>query len=176
MDYEQAASYWEEKDSRSVKMERGALLAVMEEFIAAHNTCALATGCGTFVRCTPIEYSYLNGKFWMLSEGGLKFRALAGNSNVCLAIFDPYSGFGALGGMQVTGTAEMVEPWSGEYLQLLAFKKLSAENLKRLPHTLYLIRVTPERIDFLWSKFKKLGYDPRQQLTFGSTDAENGER
>ena len=99
MDYEQAASYWEEKDSRSVKMERGALLAVMEEFIAAHNTCALATGCGTFVRCTPIEYSYLNGKFWMLSEGGLKFRALAGNSNVCLAIFDPYSGFGALGGM-----------------------------------------------------------------------------
>ena len=171
MDYELAASYWEKQDSQTVKIDQSVLLDDAEKFIMAHNTCALATGFGTFVRCTPIEYSYLDGKFWMLSEGGLKFRALACNSNVCLAIFDPYGGFAALGGMQVTGTAEIIEPWSENYLKLLAFKKLPAENLKKLPHVLYLIRVTPVRIDFLCSEFKKRGYASRQQLIFEPTDA-----
>ena len=29
----------------------------LEEYIRANNTCALATGAGSYVRCTPIEYS-----------------------------------------------------------------------------------------------------------------------
>lgn len=166
MNYEKAASYWEEMSASSVRMDRDDLRAEMEKFIAAHNTCALATGCGDFVRCTPIEYSFRDGKFWMLSEGGLKFHALKHNRNVCLAIFDAYSGFGKLGGMQVTGTAQIVEPTSKEYLAALADRGIPAENLKKLPHELYLICVTPSRIDFLWSGFKKLGYDSRQFLTF----------
>jgi hypothetical protein len=83
---------------------------------------------------------------------------------VCLAIYDSYAGFGQLGGMQVTGTAELAEPWTGEYMDLLAFKKIPAENLKKMPVTMYLIKVTPTRIDFLCSKFKNLGFDSRQHL------------
>lgn len=166
MDYDKAASYWEEKDHSSVKMNRNDLLAAMEKFIETHNTCALATGSSDFVRCTPIEYSYLGGKFWMISEGGLKFRALKNNKNVCLAVFEPYEGFGKLAGMQVSGTARLVEPMTREYLDLLAFKKIPVESLEKLPHELNVICVTPVRIDFLWSEFKKLGYDSRQSLTF----------
>lgn len=59
MDYQKAASYWEEKDT--VKMEKSKLIQEVEEFIASHNTCALATGCDDFVRCTPIEYTYMDG-------------------------------------------------------------------------------------------------------------------
>ena len=44
-----------------------------------------------------------DSSFWMFSEGGLKFFALERNENVCLAIYDPYDGFGKLDGMQVTG-------------------------------------------------------------------------
>jgi len=166
MDYEKAESYWQEKDAKTVSMEQVALLAEMKKFILAHNTCALATGFGEFVRCTPIEYSFMDEKFWMLSEGGLKFHALKNNKNVCIAIYDPYDGFGKLGGMQITGTAKMIEPMSEEYLSLLAFKKIPVESLKKLPHELHLVCVTPSRIDFLWSEFKKLGYDSRQHLTF----------
>lgn len=162
MDYQKAASYY----TQAVKMEPGALLLEMKNFITTHNTCALATGCGEFVRCTPIEYCYMDEKFWLISEGGQKFRALEKNKNVCIAIYDSYSGFSSLGGMQVTGKANLVEPWSEEYLKLLAFKKLPAESLKKLPHALYLIRITPTKIEFLWSEFKKMGYDPRQSLTF----------
>lgn len=164
MNYKEAAAYWDRKDSEAVHMEPKALLEKMEKFISAHNTCALATGCETLIRCTPIEYTYKDRKFWMLSEGGLKFQALEKNRKVCLAIYDSFEGFGRLAGMQVTGEVEMVEPWSEEYLNLLAFKKIDAERLKKMSHTLYLIKVEPIQIDFLWSGFQKDGYDCRQCL------------
>ncbi|MDF3000412.1 MAG: hypothetical protein K0Q48_531 [Bacillota bacterium] len=166
MDYQKAASYWIEKDAKAVCMDYDLLLDEMEKFILAHNTCALATGCGDFVRCTPIEYNYKGRKFWMFSEGGLKFQALENNKNVCLAIYDSYVGFAQLGGMQVSGIAEIVEPWTDEYLDLLAFRKIPVENMKRLPTTMYLIKITPVRIDFLCSEFKKSGFDVRQHLCF----------
>jgi hypothetical protein len=166
MDYEKAASYWEEKDAGEKKMERGELLAEIESFLTAHNTCALATGCGDFVRCTPIEYAWRGGKFWLFSEGGLKFRGLQKNRNVCLAVFDSYGGFGNLGGMQITGTAELVEPWSPEYLAAAEFKKIPVESLRRLEHPMYLICVAPSRIDFLSSALRRRGFGARQHLEF----------
>ena len=162
MDYKKAASYWMEKDEKATRMDHDLLLAQIERFILAHNTCAMATGCGDFVRCTPIEYNYKDGRFWFFSEGGLKFRALEDNKNLCLAIYDSYIGFGQIGGMQIAGTAEIVEPWTDEYMNLLEFKKIKAEKLKQLPTTMYLIKVTPTRIDFLCSEFTQMGYNSRQ--------------
>ena len=99
----------------------------MEEYIQANNTCALATAAGDFVRCTPLEYTYHDDCFWIFSEGGEKFYALEKNKNVCLVIFDKYEGFGKLKGMQVTGLASIVEPFSQEYVQAADFRKDSTE-------------------------------------------------
>ena len=173
MDYKKAASYWIERDANAAKMDRDELLTYIKKFIKEHNTCAMATGCGDFVRCTPIEYNYKDGRFWLFSEGGLKFRGLEGNKNVCLAIYDSYTGFGKLNGMQITGIAEIVEPWTDEYMDLLAFKKIPAENLKKLSVTMHLIKVTPTRIDFLCSDFKNMGFDSRQHLSLSSGELSN---
>ena len=167
MDYDAAAEYWIQKDKNSARMPKEELLVAMEQFIKAHNTCALATGAGDFVRCTPIEYNYVDGAFYLLSEGGLKFRALRDNKNVCLAIFESYSGFGNLKGMQVSGKADMVEPYSDEYNRLLEIKKIPLEAIKKLPQQLHLVKITPTVIDYLNSDFKKDGFDSRQQLQFG---------
>lgn len=167
MDYDSAAEYWIQKDKSSVKMPREELLVAMEQFIVEHNTCALATGAGDFVRCTSIEYNYIDGAFYLLSEGGLKFRALRDNKNVCLAIFEPYSGFGNLKGMQVSGKADIVESFSDEYNRLLAVKKIPVEAIRKLPQPLHLIKITPVEIDYLNSDFKKAGFDSRQQLQYG---------
>jgi hypothetical protein len=164
MDYEQAASYWEKQDAHAKKADSKLLTAKAETFIAAHNTCALATGFGTQVRCTPIEYTYWQGCFWLLSEGGQKFRGLKENKNVCLAIYDAYKGFGDLGGMQVTGKAQLIEPWSETYLALLRFKKIPEAALRQLDHPMYLIQIQPVHIDFLSSEFKSLGFASRQQI------------
>ena len=51
IDYDKAASVWVEKDKNSVHMEEDALKDKIDEFIKAHNTCALAVASGVFVRC-----------------------------------------------------------------------------------------------------------------------------
>ncbi len=165
-EYKAAAEYWNVKDRDSVKVERDELLADVEAYILVNNTCALATGSGSFVRCTPIEYTYRDGAFWFFTEGGKKFIALEKNHNVCLAIFDRYEGFGKLKGMQVDGTAEIIKPFSKEYIELAEYKKLSIEALKKLSHPLYLLHVIPIRIDFLNSDFKEMGYSNRQFIEF----------
>lgn len=164
--YDEAASYWKKKEAASVKLPREEVLAEVEKYILANNTCALATGSGEFVRCTPIEYHYHDGAFWMFSEGGEKFYALKENKNVCLAIFDKYAGFGKLKGMQVTGTAQIIVPFSEEYNAAAKAKNISVDALKKLPGVMNLIKVVPEKIEFLNSGFKEKGGDSRQSVGF----------
>lgn len=159
-----AARYWDEKDADSVKLDQAKLQAMVEDYIQSNNTCALATGIGDYVRCTPIEYSYHDGCFWMFSEGGKKFIGLAKNSNVCLAIYDKYEGFGKLRGIQVTGRAQLVEPFSEAYNAHAAIKKIPLDALRKLKSPMHLIRVRPTRMDCLFSDFKELGCAPRQAL------------
>lgn len=159
-----AARYWDEKDADSVRLDSETLRAMVEDYIKANNTCALATGSGDYVRCTPIEYSYHDGCFWMFSEGGRKFIGLAENRNVCLAIYDKYEGFGKLHGVQVMGKAALIEPFSPPYLDHAAYKKISLDFLKNLKCPMHLICVHPTRIDCLFSDFKELGCAPRQTL------------
>lgn len=164
MDYEAAANYWIEKDKDAVKMDREELLPEIEAFLKKHKVCALATAVGEFVRCTPIEYNYVDGCFYLFSEGGLKFRALEKNKHVCLAVYEESAGFGNLAGLQVTGTAEIVAPWSEEYVKIVEFKKIPVEALKKLPQPINLIKIVPEDFEFLNSDFKKKGFSSRQQL------------
>jgi nitroimidazol reductase NimA-like FMN-containing flavoprotein (pyridoxamine 5'-phosphate oxidase superfamily) len=164
--YQRAAKHWQIKDAQNINMEHEQLLQAIDEYINQNNTCALATGAGDFVRCTPIEYAYHDHAFWMFSEGGEKFLALEKNPNVCLAIYDKYDGFGNLKGMQVSGTVEIVEPFSAEYNAAAEFKKIPLAALKQLPEPMNLLKVTPVRIDFLNSDFKKAGYASRQHLVF----------
>ncbi len=163
-DYVKAIEHWKPVDAAAVKMPDEKLKAAIEEYICKNNICALATGSGSQIRNTPIEYSYHDGAFWMFSEGGEKFIGLEKNKQVCLAIFDGYAGFRKLKGMQVQGEADIIEPFSEEYIAAAAFKKIPIEALKKLPQTMYLIKVVPERIDFLNSDFKKDGYGSRQEL------------
>jgi nitroimidazol reductase NimA-like FMN-containing flavoprotein (pyridoxamine 5'-phosphate oxidase superfamily) len=164
MNYEKAATYWVEKDKESIKMDSDALQKKIIDYIEKHNTCALAVAAGDFVRCTPIEYNYVDDSFYLFSEGGLKFKALKYNKNVCLAIYEEYKGFGKLNGLQVTGTAEIVAPWSEEYLKLLAFKKIPETAMRKLPDPMNLIKIVPTVMEFLCSDLKNEGYGSRQRL------------
>lgn len=163
-EYERAANYWKEKDAQSEKLDQASLKKAVEEYIQANNTGALAVASGDLVRCTPLEYSYNEGCFWIFSEGGEKFRALEKNKNVCLAIFDKYEGFGKLKGMQVTGTAELIKPFSAEYVQAAEARKIPIKALEKLPQPMNLIKIKPKKIEFTNSDFKKNGAGSRQVL------------
>jgi len=163
-EFTEAAEYWTRKEALQEKPPREKILKRITGFIKSNNTCALATGTGDFVRCTPIEYSYHEGAFWMFSEGGQKFRALEKNTNVCLAIYEKYKGFGEIEGLQVMGEAEIVEPFSEEYLAEIEWKKIPLKAFEKLPRPMCLIKVTPKHFDFLCSALKEEGLDVRQPL------------
>jgi hypothetical protein len=163
-DYDTAAAHWEERDRDSVHVDPAALKEKIENFIGAHNTCALATASADMVRNTPIEYNYVKGCFYFFSEGGLKFKGLKENKNVGIAIFEPCGGFGKLKSLQVQGKASMVEPFSDEYLELMDHKKIPMAAMKKLPQPMNLIKVEPISFDYLDSELKKDGFGSRQHL------------
>jgi menaquinone-dependent protoporphyrinogen IX oxidase len=150
------------KDEGEKNVNEQVLKNYIEDFIKNHNTCTLATGCDDRVRSTPIEYIFMDGFIYIISEGGEKFLNLILNPNVSICIYDPYKSMNELGGMQIMGNAEMVDIGSGEYISVLKEKSLKYENIISLPFTLNLIKVNIKKIEFLWSEFRKLGYDAKQ--------------
>ena len=118
MDYDKAAGFWVKKDKETAVCPD--VKERLDAFLAAHHVCALAAAANDFVRCTPLEYTYLEHAFWIFSEGGLKFRALKENRHVCLAVFDSDPSFGGLHSAQIMGTAEIVETFSAEYEKMIA--------------------------------------------------------
>lgn len=166
MNYDEASEYWTSRE-RSYKRHPEAKKSLLD-FITTHHICALATGAGDFVRCTPIEYNWVDQAFWLFSEGGLKFRALKDNKNVCLAIYDEVKGlgFGQLHSVQISGTAEIIMPFSEDYMKLLAYKHIPEAAIRKMQPPIHLIRIFPAEADYLNSDFKKDGYDSRQHILF----------
>ena len=163
-EYDRAARYWTSRDAVGTRLPREDALARIDAFLSTHTTCALATGNGTFVRCTPLEYAWHDGRIWILSEGGLKFRGLAHNAHVCLAVFDPYTTMGQTHGLQVTGTADIVGEDDPHYARELAGKGLTVERLHRMGARLHLLRITPQSYDLLDSDLRGEGVDARQHV------------
>ena len=93
MDYQEASQYWVEKEKGDVHLAREELLKKIDQFISGHNTMALATGYDTFVRCTPVEYNYYDGFFYIFAEVGKKFIGLEKNPHVSFSVFEPYLAF-----------------------------------------------------------------------------------
>lgn len=166
MDFEKAQNYWVEKDAADKHMSPEEVKKEIDAFSSSHNTLALATGYGDYVRCTPVEYTYYKDSYWIMSEGGKKFIGLEKNRNVAFAVFDPYEGFGKINGMQVEGTAELIEPFSEEYNAFLALKKIPVEAIKKLPEPMPMIRIVPKDTDLLESALKEKGYSSRQHYTY----------
>ena len=162
MDYDAAARYWDDKSTAAPLMITGELKARIDKFIFAHNTCALAMASSDMVRCTPIEYNYLDGIFHLFSEGGCKFRALKDNKLVGMAIYESYGGFGNLKSLQIKGRAGIIEPFCEEYMKMLEYKKIPVETIRKMPQPMNLIKIIPESFDYLDSDLKKEGFNIRQ--------------
>lgn len=153
------------KDKTS-KMPRHQVRARIEDFIQEHDTCSLSTGVGERVRGTPIEYTYQDGYMYILSEGGEKFANIMLNNNVALAIYEPFQGMNKLGGMQIKGTAFLVEENTPEYKEIIARKGIEYEKLAKFPAKLNAIKIKMQEVEFTWYKFKEMGYEIKQYYNY----------
>ncbi len=166
MDYSKASQYWIDKEKDSVKVKKEELLEKINAFISSHNTMALATGYGDEVRCTPLEYNYYDGYFYIFSEGGEKFRYIEKNRHVSCAIFDAYMGFSSIHSLQVTGHIEVIEPDNEEFAAVCTKKGLNIKAIEKMGVPFHLLKIIPERYEFLDSSLKKEGYSNRQKYIF----------
>ncbi len=164
-EYKKAAEFWKSKECKEMPAEL--LKSAVDEFLCNSSVCALATGTGDYVRCTPLEFSYHDSRFWIFTEGGEKFIGLEKNKSVSLAVFDKNPKFSELKSVQVMGTAELIETMSDEYVAHAEYKKVPVNALQNLAdkgELMYLLCITPTRMDVLFSDFKKQGYDSKQRL------------
>lgn len=138
----------------------------IEEFLNCHTTCTLSTSSYKRVRGTPIEYNYKNNHIYLLTEGGEKFCNLLKNCSVSLSIYDNFQGMGKLAGMQIDGQAFLIDEKSREYKDILNLKGVSFENIIKLPITMNIIKIKLLKAEFIYYKFKSLGYDSKQIYYF----------
>ena len=160
-------NFWKEQQKTAKHMDREQALAHILGFIERHNTCALATGTGDFVRCTPIEYTFMDGEFYLYSEGGDKFVGLEKNLNVSLAIFEYYGDKNDSHGLQVMGRATLYPPRCELFKKVLAFKGIPYDVMKAAKVDVALIRITPMVYEMYDTDFVKAGFDVRQIVRFG---------
>lgn len=142
------------------------VLEAIETFLRQHTTCVLATGQGTAVRATPIEYLYDEKKIYLFSEGGKKFANLYRNPQVGLAVFDSYAGFEKLAGLQLTGRCRMIEPDEPRYMTIAAAKGITKERIAAMPVILHVLEIQLTEAVFLWAGFLKHGKTVRQVYRF----------
>ncbi len=162
MNYEAAAEFWIEKDKDAVKMPPDELRKELDAFLKDEKVCTLAVADGDFIRCTPLTYAYREGRFYIFSEGGRKFRALAKNKNVALEIHAEYRGLGTAKSVQVTGEAEVIGADDEDFIARANAAGMNGASLKKMG--LILIVVTARKLEYLNSELRKRGYCPRQQL------------
>lgn len=143
-------------------MPERALKNTIDEFIKKHNMLAFATGSGSYVRCSPVEYIYDRGCFYLITEGGNKFRGLLQNPQVSVGIYDAYQGMNQLGGLQITAKAALIPLHSTRYDEIMTIKGVKKEQLDKLAVSLYMIEIKPVLFEFLYSPLTKQGYDTRQ--------------
>ncbi len=137
------------------------LKIAIDEFLSSHNTCTLATCHLDSVRSTPIEYSYYNGFLYLLTEGGEKFANILLNKNVSVSIYEDYNGMNNIKGMQITGHAVIIKD-DEEFDGVLEFKGLNIEFIRSMPIKMNIVKIIPDKIEYLNSQFKTNGYNAKQ--------------
>ncbi|HAX73202.1 MAG TPA: hypothetical protein DCY20_06735 [Firmicutes bacterium] len=146
------------------KLDEKIVWRLCESFIKLHNTCVLCTGHDELVRATPIEYSYYKKKLYFMSEGGVKFANLFMNAHVSVAIFDPFTTWETLAGMQISGQIEMVPYKCDEFYDILKQRNISQKEYDEMKTALHVFKLNMEQIEFLNSSFKEYGGSASQVL------------
>lgn len=142
------------------------LKSKIEDFLKSHNTCTLCTASDNMIIGTPIEYMYENGTVYIITEGGRKFINILRNENISIAVYESYSGFANLEGLQLSGKATIIDFNDGEYDDVIKLKKLEPENIKKFNMFMNVIKIDLNRATFLSSNIKKEGYEAKQVITF----------
>jgi hypothetical protein len=138
-------------------------------FLESTNMSVLATCSSDVPRATPIEYHSEGLTIYFVGEPGTKLSNIAKNPKVSIGVFLPYEGWDSAKGAQITGNAKIIPRDNvAEFKRgLKACKWEQAAKvigIKDFPKSVELIRVDPEKMEFIDMSLKKIGFSARQVL------------
>ncbi len=147
------------------EVEEHKLTERIETFIRQHRSLALATAAAGYLRCTPLEYMYLDHVFYVITEGGFKFRGILENGDASAVIYDERTDASdRFVSLQILCKAAPVPVGSDEYYTAMAAGGMTREKLSAMPITLFLLKIVPLRYEYLDSDLMQEGYDIKQIL------------
>ncbi|MBC2576436.1 hypothetical protein [Peptostreptococcus canis] len=147
------------------QFDRDKLKEIIEDISINHKVMSLSSSTNDITRTTPIEYMYIDGNYYVITEGGLKFANIYINDKVSFSINDEFTTMNKVLGVQCDGIASVIDMYSEEYYKIMSTKGISKENLNNLVINLYLIKIVPKNYTILNYEFKKEGYDFYQYLS-----------
>lgn len=139
---------------------------MLEEFLYKNSACTLCTSKEGKVRGTPIEYFYNEGYIYMLTDGGEKYANILLNPNVSVCIYNDFKDMNRIQSVQLSGTASIVHMNSKEYSKILCSRGLKSDRLIFFPASLNLLKIRPNKAEYICYKFVEMGYEKKQNYIF----------
>lgn len=141
------------------QLDEQSLKSFIEDFISRRSVASICTLSKDSNTSTPIEYIYKDEYIYIYSEEGIEFFNNLQSNKISLSIYDDYTNFNTLRGMQISGVAYIISPKSEIYHEVLKQKNINKWTMSNL---LSVIKIKIKKVKFLNSEFKKLGYDIKQ--------------
>lgn len=145
------------------QLDEQSLKSFIEDFISKRSVASIYTLSKDNSTSTPTEYIYKDEYIYIYSEEGIKFFNSLQSNKISLSIYDNYTDFHTLRGMQISGVAYIISPKSEIYNEVLKLKNINKWTMSNL---LSVIKIKIKKVEFLNSEFKKLGYDIKQVYHF----------
>jgi hypothetical protein len=129
-----------------------AIIAFLEENVI----CTLATCSNDIPRSTPVRYRSRGLTLYILAEGGMKIKNIRENPWVSVSLYGAYSGFQSVKGLQLWGTASIINPDEGDsyreaegIVDLAGREDLKNLGIEKIQHNMKAIKIVVERARYL---------------------------
>jgi len=146
---------------------REELERLIVDFLGTQGMCVLATCSGGRPRASAVEFFPDGTILYVLTEGGQKVENVERNPRVSVAIHTQFTGWDTIMGVQITGDALIGGKGSSSFTegeQAYARRKKQAV---KLPDFMKVIKITPQKIEYLDTTLRKTGYGVRHTLVYG---------
>jgi general stress protein 26 len=143
------------------------LESLISGFMKTQGMCVLATCDDAVPRASAVEFFPEGTTIYILTEGGRKVANIAKNNNVSAAIHTQFTGWDTIKGIQITGTAEIGRSGSKIFDEgVNAYKDRRGLKNVSIPDFMYILKITPKKIEYLDTTLKAKGLEAKHVLNY----------
>jgi general stress protein 26 len=145
-------------------LDREELERLVVDFMESQGMCVLATCSANVPRASAVEFFPEGTTIYILTEGGRKVENIERNPMVSVAIHTQFTGWDTIKGVQITGSAEIGGKGSAIFSSGERAYARRKKQAIRLPDFMNVVRITPQKIEYLDTTLRVKGYGVKHVL------------